>query len=132
MRVTPTQLKSLDVAERAHPVRANSRPGKTQHDQLTDHARKWVSQTFFGTLLKQMGDSTFKSDLFSGGRGGEAFSSLYHQQLADRMARGAGDALVQSIVRRIEAQAAYRNQATKSNTTTNPKRVGDVPVAARA
>jgi Rod binding domain-containing protein len=76
----------------------------TQHDQLTEKTQKWVSQTFFGTMLKQMGESPFKSDLFSGGRGGEAFSSLYHQQLADRMARGAGTKLVHSIVKSIEAK----------------------------
>jgi hypothetical protein len=53
--------------------------------------------------MKQMEESPFKSDLFSGGRGGEAFSSLYHQQLAERMARGAGGKLVHAIVNRIEA-----------------------------
>ena len=146
MTFPPAQLEPLDLA---HTPRASVRKlaaadlsptsrlagggaPPAQHDQLVGQTQKWVSQTFFGTLLKQMADSTFKSDLFSGGRGGEAFSSLYHQQLADRMARGAGDPLVQSIVRRIEAQAAYRDQAAKSKANTNPKRVGDVPVAARA
>jgi Rod binding domain-containing protein len=86
---------------------------KTEHDQLVEQTRKWVGQTFFGTLLKQMHDSPFKSDLFSGGRGGEAFSSLHNQQLAERMARGAGSKLVHSIVRRIEAKAAYQKQQTE-------------------
>ena len=80
------------------------KPGLTDHDRIQKQTEKWVSQTFFGTLLKQMDDSPFKSDLFSGGRGGQAFSSLYHQQLADRIARGAGHKLVNSIVRRIEAK----------------------------
>lgn len=84
----------------------------TQHDHLVEQTRKWVGQTFFGTLLKQMDNSPFKSDLFSGGRGGQAFSSLHHQQLAERMARGAGSRLVNAIVRRIEAKAAYRKQQT--------------------
>ena len=146
MTFPPAQLKPLDLARTPRAsvrklAAADLSPASrlaggappAQHDQLVGQTQKWVSQTFFGTLLKQMADSTFKSDLFSGGRGGEAFSSLYHQQLADRMARGAGDPLVQSIVRRIEAQAAYRDQAAKSSkANTNPKRVGDVPVAARA
>ena len=76
----------------------------TQHDKLLKQSRNWVAQTFFGTLLKQMENSPFKSELFSGGRGGEAFSSLYHQRLAEHMARGAGSKLVNSIVRRIEAK----------------------------
>ena len=86
----------------------------TQHEQLVDQTRTWVAQTFFGTLLKQMRDSPFKSDLFSGGQGGETFASLHDQQLALHMTRGAGSKLVNGIVRRIEAATAYRQQsATK-------------------
>ena len=86
---------------------------KGQHDQLVDQTRTWVAQTFFGTLLKQMRDSPFKSDLFSGGSGGQAFSQLHDQHLAEHMARGAGSKLVNSIVRRIEASAAYRKQSVQ-------------------
>jgi len=82
----------------------------TRHEQLVEQTRNWVAQTFFGTLLKQMDESPFRSELFSGGRGGQAFSSLYNQQLAERMSRSAGDKLVNSIVRRIEAKAAYQKQ----------------------
>ena len=83
------------------------KPGpQTRYDQLVKQTQKWVAQTFFGTLLKQMEDSRFKSDLFSGGRGGQAFSSLYHQQLAERMAGAAGSKLVKSIVRSIETKGA--------------------------
>ena len=78
------------------------------HTKLENETRTWVAQTFFGTLLKQMRNSPFKSDLFSGGRGGEAFGSLYDQQLAERMANGVGSKLVDSIVRKMEAAKAYR------------------------
>jgi Rod binding domain-containing protein len=81
-----------------------------QHDQLVEQAQKWVAQTFFGTMLKQMRNSPFKSELFSGGRGGEAFGELYDQQMAERMAKGAGNKLVKSLVRKMEANAAYRRQ----------------------
>lgn len=84
---------------------------KGEHEQLVEQTRTWIGQTFFGTLLKQMRDSPFKSELFSGGQGGQAFSSLHDQQLAEHMARGAGSKLVNAIVRRIEAAAAYRKQA---------------------
>lgn len=86
---------------------------RTQHQQLTEQAQKWVAQTFFGTLLKQMRDSPFKSKMFSGGRGGEAFSSLYDQHLADHMSRGAGAKLVRGIVRQIEGRSAYKKQAAQ-------------------
>ena len=104
-----------------------AQPLADQHTRLVDQTRKWVGQTFFGTLMKQMEDSPFKSDLFSGGRGGEAFSSLYHQQLVDRMARAAGDKLVNAIVRRIEATSAYQKQKAPTNDARR-----DVPVAPRA
>jgi Rod binding domain-containing protein len=49
-----------------------------------------------------MRNSSFKSDLFSGGRGGQSFAMIYDQHLADRMARGAGRRLAAGIVRHIE------------------------------
>ena len=74
--------------------------------ELFKTAQKWVGQTFFGTILKQMHNSPFKSELWSGGRGGEAFSSLYDQHLAERMARGAGRGLSNAIVKHIQRSAA--------------------------
>jgi Rod binding domain-containing protein len=74
---------------------------RSQEDQLREQAQKWVSQTFFGTLLKQMRNSPFKSEVFSGGRGGEVFSNMLDQHLADRMARGSGRRLADSIVRKL-------------------------------
>lgn len=82
-----------------------------QHEKLVKQTQNWVAQTFFGTLLKQMRESPFKSDMMDGGRGGKAFGSMYDQQLAERMSRGAGSNLVNSIVHRIEARAnAVRQQ----------------------
>ncbi len=73
-----------------------------QHQQLTKHTQKWVAQTFFGTILKQMRDSPFKDKLMSGGRGGEAFGGMLDQQMADRMAKSSGSKLVNAIVDKIE------------------------------
>ena len=87
-----------------HSLRSHS-TALSHHDKLLKQAQTWVGQTFFGTMLKQMRESPFKSQLFDGGRGGEAFGALYDQQLAERMSRGAGTNLVHSIVRRLEARA---------------------------
>src|SRR4051794_35994404 len=103
-RVSARPLAQSDLSPGARLMK----PAQSQHQQLVGQTQKWVAQTFYGTLLKQMGDSPFKSELFSGGRGGETFSSLYHQQLADRMARGAGTKLVHSIVKSIEAKQAKK------------------------
>jgi Rod binding domain-containing protein len=105
----------------------------TQTERLTHEAQRWVSQTFFGTLLKQMHDSPFKADWVTGGRGGEAFSSLYDQHLADRMARASGRQLVQSIVRQIQGRAhVAQNASTKQvPPTNNPSNTGSNHAATR-
>jgi hypothetical protein len=89
-----------------------SRAPKTEHEKIEETARKWVAQTFYGTMLKQMRESPFKSDLFAGGRGGQAFSSLLDQHLADHMSRAAGSKLVNAIARKLEARAGYQKQAS--------------------
>ncbi|QOV91524.1 rod-binding protein [Humisphaera borealis] len=90
----------------------NAAPAQTQEARLEAQARQLVSQTFFGTMLKQMRDSPFKSDLFEGGRGGAAFSSMYDQKLVEQMSRGAGKKLVDSVVSKFtKAKKAYATQA---------------------
>ncbi len=79
-----------------------AQPLADEHQTIRRHAERLVAQTFFGTLLKQMHESPFKSELFSGGRGGQAFSPLMDQQLAERMARGAGGKLSEQIARQVE------------------------------
>ena len=114
-RASPRKLEAHDL----DPAARLAKPGaaNTQHDKLVKQTKNWVAQTFFGTLLKQMENSPFKSEMLSGGRGGEAFSSLYHQRLAEHMANGAGSKLVNSIVRRIEAKAAYQKQQMPAGST---------------
>jgi Rod binding domain-containing protein len=58
-----------------------------------------------------MHDSPFKSKLFSGGRGGEAFGQLYDQHLAERMATGSGRKLADSIVKHIERRQMKHTDA---------------------
>lgn len=82
-----------------------------RHKELTTQAQKWVAQTFYGTLLKQMRQSPFKSDLVDGGRGGEMFSELLDQHLAGDMSRSTGSKLVNSLVRQIEGTSVYSKQA---------------------
>ncbi len=87
----------------------------THQDQLVEQTRKWVAQTFFGTLMKQMHQSPFKSKMMDGGRGGEAFTEMRDQRLIEHMSRGAGRKLVNAVVHKIEsrekAAKAYAQQA---------------------
>ena len=80
---------------------------QTRHEQIVKQTQTWVAQTFFGPMLKQMRDSPFKSDLFDGGRGGQAFAQMHDAMLAERMGRSAAKPLVDAIVRKIEAGRAY-------------------------
>jgi hypothetical protein len=99
----------------AHLPRGTVSQVKTADDQLVEQARKLVSQTFYGTLLKQMHNSPFKSEMFTGGRGEEAFRPMYDALLADRMARSSADKLVRPIVNGLKKQAAkaYDKQQQK-------------------
>jgi Rod binding domain-containing protein len=101
---TPSTAANLG-GEKLSPSRFSSTPtlaAGASDKHLFQTAQKWVSQTFFGTLLKQMHESPFKSDLWSGGRGGQAFSPLYDQHLAERMAKASGRPLANSIVKHIQ------------------------------
>jgi Rod binding domain-containing protein len=117
---TPHNLHSFAASGRAidpltrvlNPAAAGKHGiGKTEHEKLVKQTQTWVAQTFFGTLLKQMRNSPFKSELLEGGKGGETFAALQDQHLAEHRTRGAGAKLVNGIVRRIEANAAYKKQA---------------------
>jgi Rod binding domain-containing protein len=82
-----------------------------QHAQVVEQVRKWVGLSFFGTMMKQMRESPFRSKLMDGGRGGEMFGEMYDQQLAQRMGKGVGSKLINSIVKKIEAGRAYSKQS---------------------
>lgn len=120
MNIAPANFSSLNHPQRK--LRAygeQPRPSLSSFDQhlasvpgsfkkksdVESTARQWVSQTFFGTLLKQMHESPFKSELWSGGRGGQAFTPMLNHHLAQRMSRGAGKKLSNAIARRLDKKA---------------------------
>jgi hypothetical protein len=105
----------LPMNQRTDLVPHNTKGPRTEEDKVTATARKWISQTFYGTLLKQMRSSPFKSELFEGGRGGQAFAPLLDQHLADHMARGADNKLVKAIARKLLKTSTARKPATNDN-----------------
>jgi len=126
-QTVPTELSPPSLMPRSRPLRVDSGGGAelshvrsdTETD-LTHLAQKWVAQTFFGPLLAQMRNSPFKSELFSGGRGGEAFAALFDQHLAERMARSVRHGLAQSIVRHIQRADHRTAQAPQGNAIDGP------------
>jgi Rod binding domain-containing protein len=106
-------------------------PDSGQHGQLVAQTQKWVAQTFFGQLLKQVRSSPFRSELLDGGRGGQVFGSMYDQRLAEHMARGAGSKLVNSIVKRIEAKQAYQKSTHRKGDDTASHGEGKGPAGGK-
>ncbi len=118
--------KGLESPDARTPTPEAHVAAPNRHKQLVHAAQQLVSQTFYGQLLKQMRQSPFKSELFDGGRGGQMFSAMLDQTLADRMAKGEGNKLVRSIVRHIEKGAARQAAAAQP-----PASQGAKPGAAR-
>ena len=134
----PTHLKPVDLTRNQKPAamtvtpqvldpnQRNVKPvDHDQHSQLTQKTQQWVAQTFFGTLLKQMDESPFKSEMFSGGKGGQAFSSMYHDRLVEHMSKSAGKKLVQTLVRKIEASQAKAAYGAQQVPPAEPARGGN-------
>lgn len=65
--------------------------------------RKWastvVNKFFIGTMLKQMRESPFKTELFGVGKGGEGYQGMMDQQLAEHAGQNVAKTLVDSIVK---------------------------------
>jgi hypothetical protein len=108
---SPPLLPLVESNTTFHP--GNPKQPRSEHERVQEQARKWVAQTFYGTLFKQMRESPFKSDLFSGGRGGQAFTPLLDQHLADHMSRASDAKLVHAIARKLEARSASPQQAPR-------------------
>lgn len=90
-----------------------------RREALRQRVSEWVGQSFFGQLMKQMRESPFKTDLTSGGRGGEVFASLLDQTLAPRLSRGAGAGLVDAIVRRLEGRRGFASSLDAASRRTH-------------
>lgn len=114
----PTSIatSALFARERA----AELQSGGDQHTKLVNQTEKWVAQTFYGTLLKQMRESPLHSDLMDGGNGGKTFQAMLDQRLADHMSRHAGGKLVRAIVKKIEAAQGAKHYEKASKLKASP------------
>lgn len=98
------------------------------NDKVSAAARTVLAQTFFGPVLKQMRDSPFRSKLFDGGRGGEAFGSMLDQHLSEQMARSVGQKLVKSMVKgvlRRQRGAGSTNSDSSSSSSSSSSTPSD-------
>jgi Rod binding domain-containing protein len=127
------QLHPLTAQDFGAAATANLRPlsstdsvpgAKTTNDdtdsQLRRQAAKWVAETFYGTLLKQMQNDPFKSSLFDGGRGAQAFEPMFNQQIADHIGAGTSNRLVGAIVNEIESKMKRQQNQPPQQDTGSP------------
>jgi Rod binding domain-containing protein len=117
MSHAPVHLAHSHAAAAGMSPAAAKAAAAVRHKALVKQTEKWVAQSFYGTMLKQMRKSPFHSELFDGGRGGQVFHEMLDQKLADHMSRGAAPKLVNAIVQKIErgkASASYMNHSTKA------------------
>jgi|GEM_PF-1383217 len=115
MNIATTQ--PLDRPAAAAVARPALSAATKHHNELVKQTQKWVAQSFYGTLFKQMRDDPFRSKLFDGGRGGQVFEQMLDDRLADHMTRGTAPKLVNEIVQKIEggkASASYMRQSRQS------------------
>jgi Rod binding domain-containing protein len=110
---TPT-LENITAEQTATGAPRKLSKAEKRHDDLVKQTQKWVALIFYGQLMKEMRNDPFRSKLFDGGNGGQAFGEIYDQELAERMGNGTANKLVDSIVRQIEgtktAAKAYDRQ----------------------
>lgn len=71
--------------------------------RLREASGRMIGSMFFGTMLKAMRESSFKTKYGHGGRGEEIFGAQLHgvlaEQLGIRMRHGVGDALFKRLDR---------------------------------
>jgi Rod binding domain-containing protein len=106
LKLFPTERR-----EASNPIVLNTRGPMSRHDKLIQQTRKWVAVSFFQPMLDAMRNDPFNSKLFDGGDAGKAFGTMFDERLSEKMASGASDTLVQSIVRKIEGGKAYARQS---------------------
>jgi hypothetical protein len=74
--------------------------------QLEQSSQVLVNQFFMGSMLKQMRESPFKNEMFSGGKGGDAYAGLFDQHISENAGGRIAKSLVKSMVKQYQRTAA--------------------------
>lgn len=69
---------------------------------------EFVGNIFYGTLIKQMQESSFKTKYFSGGRGEEVFQGQLGIELAQRLGRSANNPVADKLATAIEKRVGIQ------------------------
>lgn len=96
---------------------ATDRVDEPRAAKLREAVEQLISTAFFTPLMEQARDSVFKSELFHGGPGEDAFAKQLDQMYADRVVRQSRFGLVESIERKLLGNAAYEKQSQHRTTS---------------
>lgn len=72
-----------------------------RHAEAKQAAEQFVASSLIFPLLKQMQNDPFKTDLFHGGFGEDAFMQQWNQVIADRMTQRADLPIVREVENRL-------------------------------
>lgn len=102
--IRPQAARSLaaDPARRATRAIDAAPAGKTASEIGRERVGELVGSIFYGQLLRQMNQSSLRSDLFHGGRGEEAFQGQLVQHLAERIGRSKNEPVASAIHRSMQ------------------------------
>jgi Rod binding domain-containing protein len=93
---------------------AETSPQRSEEEkQVRKLVQDLISQTFFGPMLRQMRNSPWKSDLWSGGRGGDAFQGMMDQKMVEQMGSAISGPLVDSMTRQLLGHKAMKSAAAR-------------------
>lgn len=92
----PQQTRTPDIAEKGPAGGDNQTGGHGEQDGGEDHHVKelfeqFVTQTFFGLLLKEMRKSIHKTTYFHGGLAEEIFEQHLDMAIAEKLAHSTGE-----------------------------------------
>lgn len=91
-----------------------------QDETLREVVGEFVGNVFYGTLLRQMEQSSIKGEYMHGGRGEEVFQTQLHMEYAKRLGRAPGDPIADRIydaLTRGKREAEQRAARAADNAT---------------
>jgi hypothetical protein len=107
-----TAYRLAGAPPRAAPA-SRSDDGEASASKAVDRARRervgeLVGSIFYGTLLRQMNQSSLKGSVFHGGRGEEAFAGQMAQHMAERIGRSKGEPVSAAVSAAMQRRLGAR------------------------
>lgn len=107
-RFEPGDRFAAELRDRAR-IEASASTTAERNEQLKTAAEQLLAMAFYQPLLKQAREVPFKSELFHGGFGEQAFGAQWDQAIAERLARRDMSGLKQRLVEQMGGRMNVRH-----------------------